>query len=186
MPSLEQRGNRFRLVFRHQGKKYSRRLRTTDPKQAGALLASAKAILQLLDQKMRSVPEGVDLVDFVLSGGLLNAPPPPAPPAQTEPARKRAEKKPRRQPARTLGELVEKYKQVHSNGTMEATSLATASMHLDHVVRVLGADFCPGDLETLDLQNYVNERAKAPGILGRRLSPETIRKEINTFRAAWN
>src|SRR6266567_1216612 len=36
------------------------------------------------------------------------------------------------------------------------------------------------------LQEHVNRRSKAKGLRGNRLSAETIRKEIASFRAAWN
>lgn len=50
----------------------------------------------------------------------------------------------------------------------------------------MGAAFCVSDLHLLDLQEYVNTRAKASGRNGRKLSAVTIQKELVTLCTAWN
>jgi hypothetical protein len=41
-------------------------------------------------------------------------------------------------------------------------------------------------LTSSDLQRHITRRAAMKGAAGRRLSPTTIRKELASFRAAWN
>jgi len=41
-------------------------------------------------------------------------------------------------------------------------------------------------LTTADLQRYIRERAKEPGIRGGKVKSRTIRKELDTLRAVWN
>ena len=49
-----------------------------------------------------------------------------------------------------------------------------------------GERFPIRELKLADLQGYVDHRAQAKGISGKRLSPATIRKEIVCLRTAWN
>ena len=55
-----------------------------------------------------------------------------------------------------------------------------ASCTFPTFVRILGDGFLLPELSLSELQNYVNRRTKAG------ISPVTIRKEIASFRAAWN
>ncbi len=59
-------------------------------------------------------------------------------------------------------------------------------IHFRHLERTLGSGFCISDLQLADLQSYVNQRAKAPGRNGRKLSTVTIQKELVTLCTAWN
>jgi integrase len=68
---------------------------------------------------------------------------------------------------------------------MEANSLGTVAMHLRHFERTLGARFVLPLLALADLQRHVTQRAKK-NCRGRPLSPVTLRKEVASFRAAWN
>ena len=86
----------------------------------------------------------------------------------------------------TLGELKEKFIEAHSAGAMEKNSLETVAMHLRHLIKTLGINFSVQTLNLARLQEHVNLRAKKKGIRNRPLSPATIRKEIASFRAAWN
>jgi integrase len=60
------------------------------------------------------------------------------------------------------------------------------AMHLRHFAKTLGRQFLLQNLTMNNLQDHVNERAKAKGIHGRKLSPATMRKEIASLRGAWN
>jgi hypothetical protein len=80
----------------------------------------------------------------------------------------------------TLGLLRDRYLDTHANGTIEANSLDTCKLHLAHFSRARGEGFPLPELSLAKLQEYVNRRAKD------KISPVTIRKEVATFRAAWN
>jgi integrase len=113
------------------------------------------------------VPEGADIVAFVKAGGKITEEQKPAPPPLT------------------LGQLKEQYLATHGQGAMEANSLATVRMHLNHVTTTLGERFAVRGLTLTDLQRHVDERRKKK-YRGRPLSPVTIRMEITSFRACWN
>jgi integrase len=109
---------------------------------------------------------------FVLSGGQEVKVPQAAPSPAAEPT--------------TLGQLRDQYIAAISVGAMEENSLDTTKMHLRHFVTALGEGFQLRGLKLAHLQTHVSTRAKAKGMRGRNLSATTIRKEIASFRAAWN
>jgi integrase len=80
----------------------------------------------------------------------------------------------------TLAALRDRYVATHSNGTVEANSLGTAKTHLGHFCKSLGEKFPLERLSLAELQAHVDKRAAAG------LSPVTLRKEVASFRAAWN
>ena len=122
MASLERRGNSYRVVFRHAGRKYSHTLSTDDEAVATGLVGGIEKTLMLLNQKVLTVPDGVDLLSFVVGNGQVA----PAP-------NRTADQSNAPRPADiTLAELKDRYVQVHSAGAMEANSLYTVALHLRH------------------------------------------------------
>ena len=176
MAFLEKRGNRFRVIFRHAGRRYAQALKTSDETIAQGFLGGIQKTLMLLDQKVLKVPEGVAVSDFVINNGQVD-----------EPTSNVVQEK-NGTPAKdiTLGELKEQFIQTHSAGAMEKNSLETVAMHLRHLIKTFGVNFPVQTLTLANLQEHVNRRAKKKGIRNRPLSPATIRKEVASFRAAWN
>lgn len=174
MASLEQRGNWFRVIFRHNGERHTHRLDTTDFKQAEILKGGIEHTLMLIEQNLLTVPDGADLYPFLVSRGQVVKAPEPVPEPEEE------------NPLITLKQLKEKYLETHSLGAMEANSLATVTMHLDHFLRTFGPDFTANDITLARLQDHVNRRAKARNRRGGSLSPVTLQKEMGSFRAVWN
>ena len=74
----------------------------------------------------------------------------------------------------------------HSSGAVEPSSLATIRIHLAHVADTLGDRFPIRNLLAPDLQKHITRRSSKKGLGGKPLSPTTIRKELASFRAAWN
>jgi integrase len=70
--------------------------------------------------------------------------------------------------------------------SLEPRSVDGIQLHFKHLRRALGDRFPIRELKLADLQGYVDARAKARGLHGRRLSAATIRKEIVSLRTAWN
>jgi len=171
MAVAEKRGEWFWIDFRFGSKRYRQPLKTQDSTVAETVAGGVNRTLMLLEQEALQIPEGADIVSFILSGG-------------------RAVKSPEsnghaKEPV-TLAQLQEKYFETLSIGAVEESSLKTMQMHLRHFIKTLGARFHVGGLTLNDLQGHVNTRAKKKGIRGRTLSAMTLRKEIASFRAAWN
>jgi integrase len=179
MAFVEKRGQWYRVVFRHEGQRYTHTLKTQDQEIADGILGGVQKTLMLLKQHVLRIPVGADVLEFVLSGGQVQ-----------EPSRELSEvpaagDSPSATPI-TLQQLQTHYVATLEIGSVEANSLDTVRMHLRHFVRTLGADFPLPSLSLGKLQEHVALRAKAEGVRKRPLSPTTIRKEIASLRAAWN
>jgi hypothetical protein len=109
-----------------------------------------------------------DVVKYLMAGGKLVETPAPV------------------KASLTVKELRDQYLQAHENGAIEANSLATVRLHLNHVVHFLGDRFVIRDLENRQLQEYLDKRARRRGPKNRLLSPATLKKEIASLRVAWN
>ena len=167
MASLELRHHTYRVVFMHAGRRYGFSLDTGDRPTAEALCGGVEKTLMLLGQGILRVPDGADVVAFVRSGGKADDPASPAPAAVT------------------FATLRERYLATHRGGAMEANSLATVEMHLKHIGETLGDRFPVRQLALSDVQRHVDRRLQKK-YRGRQLSPFTLRKEVASFRAAWN
>jgi integrase len=166
--SLELRKNNFRVVFTHAGRKRGYSLDTGDRFAAEQLVKSVETLLWEVERGYKAVPDGVDIVAFLKSGGQA---PKPTPVAAPEPV--------------TFADLRDGYLAAHSAGAMEANSLETVRMHLRHFAATLGERFAAQSLSLDDLQRHVNRRA-AKHYRGKPLSTVTLRKEAATLRAVWN
>ena len=166
MASLQERNGSYRVLFCYHGKLHSFTLGKVRPDEAENKARQVDYLLMRLKQRLIVLPEGTDIVTFVAHDGrpVDLGPTLPTAPRQVV----------------TLGHLQDRYLATHANGTIEANSLNTCRLHLGHFARVLGEAFPLGDLSLAQLQAYVDQRARA------QLSPVTIRKEVATFRAAWN
>ena len=166
MASLQERNGSYRILFCHHGKLHTFTIGKVEKDEAENKARQVDYLLMRLKQRLIVLPEGTDIVTFVEHDGN----PPNAGPTLPNAPRQ----------AVTLGHLKDRYLTTHSNGTIEANSLDTCKLHLNHFVRVLGEGFPLGELSLAKMQEYVNLRAKA------KISPMTIRMEIATLRAAWN
>jgi len=171
MAVTEKRGEWYWIDFRFGGRRYRQSLKTHDPTVAETVAGGVNRTLMLLEQEALQIPEGADIVSFVLSGGR---------------AVKSCESNGHLKEPTTLAQLTEKYLETLSIGAVEQSSLKTIQMHLQHVIKTLGGRFRIGGLTLNDLQGHVNTRATKKGIRGRKLSAMTLRKEIASLRAAWN
>jgi integrase len=167
MASLEQRGGRFRVVFRFGGRKFQHPLKTDQEGETLSCLGRLEENLRLLERGRLVLPPGADLPTFLLSDGKLAH-------------------KPVLAEVFTFQALSDRYLQAHANGAMEANLLATVAMHLRHLLQTLGGAFAMQALSLADLQGHVDRRAKAKGVHGKPLSRVTLRKEMASLRAAWN
>jgi integrase len=165
MASLQERNGSYRILFCHHGKQHAFTLGKVEHDEAENKVKQADYLLMRLKQRLVTLPDGVDIVTFIEHDGQ----PPNVGPTL-----------PRSRKVVVLGHLKDRYLSAHSNGTIEANSLYTCRLHLNHFVSFWGEGLPVGELTTATLQDYVNHRAKA------KISPVTIRKELATLRAAWN
>jgi integrase len=168
MASLELRNQTYRVVFMFRGRKYGYSLDTGDHDTAEALRGGVEKTLMRVEQNLLPFPEATDIVEFVKHDGR---PPQKEIPAPSAPL--------------SLTQLKEKYLDAHGVGAMEANSLATVRMHLGHFEKTLGGRFAVRDLALTDLQRHVSERLRKK-YRGKALSAVTLKKEMSSFRAAWN
>ena len=165
MASLERRGQNYRIIFRFGSRKFHCSLKTADLREAEGCLGRLEENLRLLERGRLQLPADVDLPTFLLSDGRLAAKPQlPAGDA-------------------TLAEIERQYIGVHSHGALEANTLQTVAIHLQHFRRALGDNLPVCRLQQTNLQAYLTDRC-GPG--GRPVAAVTLRKEIATLRAVWN
>lgn len=169
MASLEKRNQTYRIVFMHGGKRHGFSLKTGDRREAETLAGGVEKTMMRIEQKLLKVPHGVDIVKFVQNDGQVEE---AAPPLAAEPI--------------TFAQFRDRYLATHEGGGMESDSLRTVRIHLGHIAATLGEQFLLPTLASSDLQRHITRRAAVKRAGGRRLSPTTIRKELASFRAAWN
>jgi len=165
---IQQRNGGFRILFRYQGKQRTIHLGSVSRQEADAKGGQVDLLLLRLKQRLIELPPGVTIEEFLICDGQVRKP------EETRPAA----------PV-NFAAFKKQYLDTHSNGAMEANSLATVAMHLGHFERSLGHAFPLAELTLTDLQQHVNNRAKKK-YRGKLLSPVTLKKEMASFRAAWN
>jgi integrase len=167
MASLQKKGLAYYCQFLYQGR---RRTVTVGKVSENAALAFAERVEELLDliaRRLITVPSGVDIAAFVANDGKVEETPASLPQAVP------------------FAAFSEKYLATHRGGAMEENSLATVAMHLKHFQKTLGASLSLRDLTTADLQRHIDRRRQTR-YRGKLLSPVTLKKEMASFRAAWN
>ena len=157
----------YHIAFRFGGRKFRRSLRTKTKRQAEARCARLEENSQLVESGRLTIPDGADVAAFLLSDGKLNG-------------------KPKVKARISLTEVFALYIDELPPGSLETETLRIAHIHMRHFQRHLGKKFPIDGLTQADLQNYVNQRARQPGIHGRKVSPTTIKKELSTLHTVWN
>ena len=170
MASLLLKGDSYYCQFYYLGRRFTVTIGEVSKDEAEDFAGAAGQLLRRIKQGLIQVPPGVAIADFVVAGGKVT-PVAQAVAAAAEPA--------------SFADLRDRYLATQDIGAMEANSLKTVAMHLRHFGRTLGDKFPMPRLTLADLQRHVSERARKK-YRGRPLSPITLRKEIATFRAAWN
>jgi len=170
MTALQNRHGSYRVIFRYHGKQHTFTLGEVSSEEAETKAAQVDYLLMRLKQRLAAVPTGMGIVDYLQFDGK----PPAVNAEQASPPTKL-----------TLARLRDRYLETH-RASLEANSLATIEMHFRHLTRFFGEAYPIAELSLAELQRYVDHRAKATGTNGRKLSAETIQKEIKTLRTAWN
>jgi integrase len=157
----------WHIHFRLYGRQFHRSLNTTDEKEARA--EKGRIELTLLDitvRKRQVIPLDADPWVFIRSDGKLN-------------------QKPTASKVYTLRNLFEAYFEQQTAGSKEENTLKTERIHKDHLLRILGGAKALNTFAGADVQTYINERATRKW-RGKKIQPETIKKEVNTLQMVWN
>lgn len=184
MAAIQLRGHIWRVLFRYQGQQHAVTLGKVGKAEAGQWKAKIEHLLMRLKQNLLELPGGMAITDFVLRDGKPIT-------AATKSA------------ATTFDQLKAAYIAARSNGSLEENTLATVKLHLSHLEKTLGKHFLLASLALANLQAHVDRRTNEPikaqqqkrkklpaqarkKYRVRNVSPVTAKKEIMTFRAAWN
>ena len=162
MASIQKEGDAFYCKFIFAGRRHTFTIGKVSQTEAAQWKAKADHLLMRLDQRLIELPDSVSITEFVKHDGK-----PPVPEAVAKAK------------FTTLHELRDAYLATIGNGAVEKNTLATAGIHLDHVEKTLGKGFVLSGLRLASLQGHIARRQ--PDV-----SPVTIKKELDTFRTAWN
>src|SRR5262249_35185610 len=169
MASLLVKGDSYYCQFYYLGRRFTVTIGPVGKDEAEDFAGSVGQLLRRIKQGLVRVPPGVAITDFVLAGGQVTPAQETAAPAEPT----------------SFAAFRKRYLDTHGIGAMEANSLQTVAMHLNHFERTLGARFPLQRLTLADLQRHVTERARKK-YRGKPLSPVTLKKEMASLRAAWN
>jgi integrase len=170
MAAIEERCGRYRIHFRWHGRQEKLALGKVSAEEAANKAAQVDYLLMRLKQRLIELPPDVDIVEFVQFDGK--------PPADLQEVSAESREL-------TLAGFRDRYLATHID-SLEDRTVEGIGLHFKHLVAALGERFPIRELKLADLQGYVDRRAKAKGMSGRRLSSATIKKELVTLRTAWN
>ncbi|VTR92872.1 site-specific recombinase : Site-specific recombinase XerD OS=Singulisphaera acidiphila (strain ATCC BAA-1392 / DSM 18658 / VKM B-2454 / MOB10) GN=Sinac_1949 PE=4 SV=1: Phage_integrase [Gemmata massiliana] len=171
MAWLETKGNVFRIRFRYGGTKHLLTLHTSDKKEADESLACFGANLRLIERGIIDPPPAAaEIGRYIISGGKLARR--PSETARSERA--------------TLGILFDRYLTSFPRAAKEASTWKTETIHIGHLRRLLDVRLPLADVSQKTIQEYIDARTQETGLRKKRISRETVRKELGTFSAIWN
>jgi hypothetical protein len=160
MASLQHRGGSWRVLFRHEGRLHAFTIGNVDEAEAHATRGKVEYLLMRVEQRLLTVPPGMDIREFLRHDGK--------PPDTTPDAL----------PGLTLGALRDRYLGTHRS-SLEANTVVTIELHFRHIVACLKESFPIATLTLADLQKYVTGREG-------KVQPGTIEMELVSLRTAWN
>lgn len=166
MAYLEQRGDSWRIIFSHKGRRSSFSIPAVSAEEANAHKADAEERLRLLKRGLIDL-NGFKLEDYLKYKGRV----PDSVVADIK------------SDDYTLGRLESQYMQSAKVKRLDEGSRVTLTIHWRHLMRAFGPKTRLSEILHRDLQDYITSRehSRNPPI-----QAETIQKELKTLRAAWN
>jgi len=158
-------GNQL-IVFRFNEQQYQRSLETKSRRKAMAMVARVEETIRLVERGLMEVPDDADVAAFILSDGRV---------VKTD-----VQPKPR-----TLDDIITAYFKAVSNGAKEESTIEGERMHMRHILKVIRGTRIAQTVSPHDLQQFVDARL-AQRYRGKLIRPDTIHKELTTFRLIWN
>lgn len=168
MPTLEKRGEKWRLSFMYKRRRFSCTLFAQTQLEAETHRADAIIRLRMLKQGLIDL-RGSSIENYILYKGN-----PPAVGWQPQAPDRRD---------LTVGKLRDLYLASATYRRLEPSTQAMTRSHFVHLMRIFRARQPLIEITQREMQRYVEqrERDRNPPI-----NVETIRKELKTFRTAWN
>lgn len=169
MASLQERNGSFRFIFRYHGKQHFVTLGKVSPQEADAKAAQVEYLLLRLKQRLIELPPGIGIVEFLQHDGK-----PPVGASETPNASR----------AFTLADFQARYLATHRD-SLEDRTIEGIELHFKHLTTALGERFPIRELKLGDLQGYVDRRAKAKGMSGKRLRV-CSKRGVGRSLGGWN
>jgi integrase len=170
MASLQRRSSGLYLLsFRFDGRPFQRSLETSDADEASLIRKSVERRLKLLTDGTLQLPRGAapdDLWKVLLYGRLPEA----APKLIT---------------SVSLGAAATSYLKSYPPGSKEPETLKTERVHLNNFERILGKNTAVHRIDSDQIGEYIKVRLAERGNRGGFIKPDTVRKELQTFRLMW-
>ena len=187
MASLQQESTgMYHIIVRIDGQRFKRSLDTKNEDQAIVRKQEVEETLDLMKRKRLLVPENVQAIDFVMSGGK-----------QQEVAHPNNQQTPKSYSC-TLGNLFKKFFGSIPANSIEDSTLNQMNTHKRHLIRLIGSRFQIAKISSQVLQNYISARAteKTQFFIDKSkrgtkdakrtfVTAATIRKELVTLGTAW-
>jgi integrase len=160
----------YGVQFRYAGQKFHRSLGTSDRTDAEGLVKEIEENLDLIKRGKMPVPIDCSAETFwaIVSTGNRVAS-----------ERKILARK-------TLEEVKKEYFDSYPKGAKEETTLKTEQVQLRKVIGIIGSGKAIAAMDVLSIEQYVRQRQKQNGLRGRKISPTTIRKELQALSQLWN
>jgi integrase len=163
---LDPLSGRFRIRFSFGEQEYKRSLKTKEESVARATLGRVEETIRLMEQGRIEIPANIDIGRFILSDGKRHG-------------------KIVVQRVMSLNDVIARYQEALPNGAKEGNTITTEKLHCKHFRRILTEQIAMQALSTADLQRYAEKRSQEKGRRGK-VRPQTIKKELDTFRVIWN
>ncbi|QDT91722.1 tyrosine-type recombinase/integrase [Gimesia algae] len=158
-------GNYF-IRFRYAGRSFNRSLKTPHEYEAEAFRGRIEETILLIERGRIEMPNDVDPAYFILSDGKQLG-------------------RPIKPKVSSLNELIRIYNDEMPLGAKEKDTLKGEKRHQALFLKHLRGSIPIQSFTTATMQSYVASRSKDKwnGVL---ISPETITKELTTFKLIWN
>jgi len=164
----DEQSDQYHIRFRFAGRAFRRSLKTDQKSEATASLARLTETISLVRRGVLDLPAEADPVSFLLSGGRMRSVALAV-------------------PSITLGQLFTKYQNELPEQAKEASTLKTETTHIKIFRKKnnlpLSKPLCA--ITTHDIQQFINSESRRKAS-GRRLSPDTVKREIDTLKCILN
>lgn len=157
----------YSIRFRYDGRNINRSLGIGDRRKADGIRLRIDETLRLLENGRIEIPLGSDPIEFIFSDG------------------KKTTKSLVKTKSLGLTAFHATYQEKLPEGRKENSTLEGERIHLKHLKKHLGPHRTVQTISKSDLQNYVSYRLKEK-YHGKPIQPDTVRKELVTFRMLWN
>ena len=166
MASIEQRGKRFRLIFRFNQKKHFVNLKSVNRRDAEICQGRLEENLLLVERGRLAVPTGADLGLFLLTDGRL-------------------EKKVEVTRVPTLASMFERYQTTFTAGAKEEKTRQMEDVHMKHLCRLIGGSALVSDITSGTIQQFIDGRSRE-SYKGNPIKARSVKKAVATLRFVWN